>query len=131
MGGADDASQPKCRLRVLVVDNDSQIRERYTELLLGWGFIPVVARGSGDALLEDAVKKARDHRCQIALVDMRLRDDYNKRDWSGLELVPKLQPTAAIIVSAFGDRLVGRVGAQGVRRIRFRRQSRMGPSSSR
>jgi FixJ family two-component response regulator len=96
--------RPQCRLRVLVVDNDAKTREQHTRLLLGWGFIPVVARGTGEELLTDAVRQARDRRCQVALVDMRLRDDYDKRDWSGLELVPKLHPTAAIIVSGFGDR---------------------------
>lgn len=93
-----------CILRVLVVDNDPETRGKQIKLLKHWGYIPVVAQGVGDALLDDAVRKAKAHRCQIALVDMRLRDNYDLTDWSGLKLVPKLHPTTAIILSAFGDR---------------------------
>jgi ActR/RegA family two-component response regulator len=89
---------------VLVVDNEATTRAEQIELLLHWGFIPVVAQGIGEALLADAISKARTHRCQIALVDMRLYDNYDLDDWSGLKLVPQLQPTTAIILSGFGDR---------------------------
>jgi ActR/RegA family two-component response regulator len=89
---------------VLVVDNEETTRAEQIELLLHWGFIPVVAQGIGEALRADAIRKAHAHRCQIALVDMRLDDNYDRDDWSGLKLVPQLQPTAAIILSGFGDR---------------------------
>lgn len=104
MTAYEQANKLACVLRVLVVDNDPETRNNQIELLTHWGYIPVVAQGVGDALLEDAIHKAKAHRCQIALVDMRLRDNYDLADRSGLELVPELQPTTAIILSSFDDR---------------------------
>lgn len=97
-------TESKHDLRVLVVDNEAKSRQETVLLLEHWKYVPFVAEGSGEQLEEDAVAKARQHRCHIALVDMRLRDDKDTSDWSGLKLVPRLQPTKSIIVSAFGDR---------------------------
>lgn len=97
------ASPPEGALRILIVDDDAETRELHSMLLRRWQYVPVVAVGEGEALLADAVAKAKTYRCQIALVDMRLRDNYDKRDWSGLKLAPQLQPSATIIISAFGD----------------------------
>lgn len=93
-----------CALRVLIVDNDPKKRADHQRNLKRWGYIPVVAEGAGKALCADAARKARERRCQVALVDMRLMDDHDRGDWSGLELVPDLKPAAAIIVSGFDDR---------------------------
>lgn len=92
------------RLRVLVVDNKQSTAEDYATLLELWGYQPFRAEGSGELLRDDALAKARRYRCQLALVDMRLFDDHDPRDWSGLELVEQLAPTATIILSGFGDR---------------------------
>jgi CheY-like chemotaxis protein len=89
---------------VLVVDNNVPVRKRHAELLGMWGYQPFVAEGVADALIADAIHKARAHRCQLALVDMHLCDDYDRRDWSGLQLVPRLKPAVSIIVSASGSR---------------------------
>lgn len=91
-------------LRVLVVDNDPAIRRLHASLLQLWRCRPVVAEGEGDDLDDSAIRLAKKYRCQLALVDMRLRDDTNPRDWSGLALAKRLQPTLAIIVSGLGDR---------------------------
>ncbi|MCG8346769.1 MAG: phosphotransferase [Chloroflexales bacterium] len=95
---------PGCCPRVLVVENDITVRSDHIEHLRRWGYEPFAAEGTGAQLLDDAAQKAAKHRCHIALVDMRLLDDYNRQDTSGLALVPQLKPTIAIIVSGYGDR---------------------------
>jgi DNA-binding response OmpR family regulator len=109
MGQAPDhGSAAERPLRVLVVDNDPEYRRAFAELLAEWGCAPYVAQQFGLALLTEAKRLAQTHRCQIALVDMRLLDDHNQRDLSGLELVAQLKPCESIIVSGFGDRKAAR-----------------------
>lgn len=91
------------KARVLIVDNNERMRNMYKELVAFWGFMPVLAQGLGNALLEDARLKAREHRCQLALVDLRLIDDLDDEDVSGLKLVPDIKPTVSIVVSASVD----------------------------
>jgi ActR/RegA family two-component response regulator len=73
------------------------------ELLSHWGYRPIVAEGEGLNLLENARDKARDFRCQLALVDMRLIDDFDEDDTSGLNLVHELRPTVSLVVSGYGN----------------------------
>jgi CheY-like chemotaxis protein len=89
--------------RVMIVDNDSRTCESLYELLSHWGYSVVVAEGEGKALLSDALKKARECRCQAAIVDMRLIDDFDPDDKSGLDLVEKLKPTVSLVMSGYGD----------------------------
>ncbi len=89
--------------RVLVVENEDEYRQLYGILLRHWGYEPVIVEGEGQILLDNAVAMSRDMRCQLALVDMRLLDNSDPNDVSGLELVPKLKPTQSIVVSGFGD----------------------------
>lgn len=89
--------------RVLIVDNDLRTCELLQERITRWGYTAILAHGTGDALLNDAVQKAREHRCQIAVVDMRLRDDFDPDDRSGLELIARLQPAESIILSGHGN----------------------------
>jgi len=100
-------AQPRLGLpysaRVLVVDNEEEYRQLYRILLEHWGYKPFVATGEGQALLENAVHTAQANRCQLALVDMRLLDNNDSDDLSGLELIPRLKPTQSIVVSAFGN----------------------------
>ncbi|GAB4503345.1 MAG: hypothetical protein Fur0043_03370 [Anaerolineales bacterium] len=86
--------------RVLIVDNNERVKNMYRDLVAWWGFTPVLAHGMGNALVEDAQQKARDNRCQLALIDLRLVDDLDEEDVSGLNLVPKIKPAASIIISA-------------------------------
>lgn len=89
--------------RVLIVDNNERIKNIYKDLVAYWGFAPVLAHGMGNALLEDAKQKARENRCQLALIDLRLVDDLDEEDVSGLKLVPEIRPAVSIIVSASVD----------------------------
>lgn len=101
--------------RVLIVDNNERVQNMYRELVTHWGFTPVLATGVGYNLLEDAKLKVRENRCQLALVDLRLVDDLDEEDTSGLKLVPEIKPAVSLIVSASSDiadvRLSDEVGA--------------------
>jgi DNA-binding NarL/FixJ family response regulator len=101
MGNASEEPTKPC---ILVVENDRVYREDFVTNLEQWGYRPVVAEGRGKRLINDAQTKVQEHRCHVALVDMRLKDDYDRNDRSGLELVPNLKPALSIVVSAFGDR---------------------------
>lgn len=96
-------------LRILVVENDPAQRSDLIQTLKLWGYIPHAAAvaentpNAQEALLEDARQKARHYRCHIAIVDMRLKDDSNTSDTSGLALVSDLAPTISIIVSGYRD----------------------------
>jgi len=74
--------------------------------LRDWGYQVFVAEGRGRALLEDARRKAQQFRCHVAVVDMRLLDDEDRSDVSGLDLIPDLRPTNSIVFSAHGDHRV-------------------------
>ena len=89
--------------RVLIVDNDTRTCESLNELLSHWGYNVVIAEGDGETLLVDAQKKAHEHRCQSAIVDMRLIDDFDIDDKSGLDLVEKLKPTVSLVMSGYGS----------------------------
>lgn len=88
--------------RILIVENNEPTRRVYRELLTHWDYLPILAEQDGKSLLEEAQAKAREYRCQLALVDMRLLDDFDEDDKSGLELMPKLKPAGCIMVSALG-----------------------------
>jgi len=87
--------------RVLLVDNDERIRESYDILLKYWDYEPVLAVGEGKALITDAMVKARAARCILALIDLRLSDDSDEDDTSGLTLSQEIGPIRSIILSSF------------------------------
>jgi len=99
----DQKSIFESKPRVLIVDNNERIVNMYKELITLWGFSPVIAQGIGNSLLEDAKRKVMEFRCQIALVDLRLVDDLDEEDVSGLKLVPEIKPAVSLIVSASND----------------------------
>lgn len=99
----NDTARP-LGLRVLIVDDEADVRNELAELIRRWGHQPYIAQGIGAALLNDAIAQARAERCHVAIVDMRLLDAHNRDDVSGLELVPRLKPAESIIYSANGDR---------------------------
>jgi CheY-like chemotaxis protein len=100
MNEVEQARAPRGdKARVLVVDNDPEVRESNVTKLRYWDYEPVAARGTGRALLEDAVEQARAWRCQLATVDLHLIDDHDHADWSGLELIRELMPTRSVIHS--------------------------------
>ena len=51
-----------------------------------------------------AIELAKRHCCHAAIVDMRLFDDTDRHDQSGLSLIPKLSPTKVIIVTGHVNR---------------------------
>ena len=91
-----NTNEQSTRVRVLVVENDPRQRADIVENFKAlryeyyWAEAPIGAEDAHKALLEDAKQKAHTHRCHIALVDMRLRDDSDPSDISGLALVRKL-----------------------------------------
>lgn len=91
------------RPRVLVVEDEEAFRMIHEKNLRDWGYEPFVAQGQGQDLLADAVRLANLHRCHFALVDLHLLDNYDPDDESGLELIPQLKPTEAIIVTGSRD----------------------------
>jgi CheY-like chemotaxis protein len=88
--------------RILIVDNEERTVHLYKEFMDVWGYSAIVAQGTGTALIDDAIFKAGKFRCQLALVDMRLVDNFDEDDTSGLDLIEKIKPAATIIVSGFG-----------------------------
>lgn len=96
--------------RILVVENDLRWREDHQTNLKRWAYHPFLAEGQGHLLQEDAIQKANQYRCHVALVDMRLLDHFDEDDNSGLLLVPKLKPTRSIIITGYSsDHLVQKV----------------------
>jgi CheY-like chemotaxis protein len=90
--------------RVLIVENDEMNRYAYEDLVRHWGYFPVTANGDGKFLLDSAKTRAKEQRCQLAIIDMRLLDDFDEDDKSGLGLIQKLGPAVAcIMVSGRGD----------------------------
>jgi ActR/RegA family two-component response regulator len=94
---------PNSLPRILIVDNDKGTTKIFSELVSHWGFVPVLAEGEGISLVEDARKKARDLRCQLALIDMRLIDNSDDDDISGLNLINQIKPAVSIVVTGHGS----------------------------
>ena len=92
-----------CHRRILVVDNDPAVRADHTELLRLLGYQPILVEATGDNLIRLAPQVAWEQRCHLALVDIRLRDDDDPSDRSGLHLVTELFPVRSVIVTGFGD----------------------------
>lgn len=87
--------------RVLIVENDLRTRESLQALISHWGYNPIIATGEGENLATDAIQKAKEHRCQLALVDLRLIDDFDNNDISGIELARQIKPTQTIINTGY------------------------------
>ena len=92
--------------RILLVENDRRVRESYEELLRYWGYSPVLAVGEGKALTRDAIAKARKYHCILALIDLRLTDDFDEEDTSGLKLAGEIGPIRCIILSGFPNQTI-------------------------
>lgn len=114
-----EISKNKHHVRVLVVDNNTDVRELHKELLELWGHTAIIAEGLGRRLLDDARAKAHAYRCQLALVDVHLLDDYDHTDRSGLHLVEELKPAYAIMVSGSDDRKLVRDALVSERALDF------------
>lgn len=110
----------KNKPRILLVENDPIARISYQSLLMEWSYIPILAMGTGTALQTDAKAKALENRCVLALIDLRLTDDDDEEDISGLllasELKGKLHP---IILSGHDNKSVLRNMMQNHKDIPF------------
>jgi len=94
----------KSKPRVLIVENDPKARVSYQTLLMYWNYEPVLAMGTGATLLANAKKQAREKRCALALIDLRLVDDYDEQDTSGLQLADEMGDTLRpIILSGYDN----------------------------
>lgn len=85
--------------RVLVIDNDPRIGELLKVTLQRRGYRVCVAEGTGSALLDHAKAQAKRFRPHVAIVDLRLIDDFMD-ERSGLDLLPDLQSARCILCSA-------------------------------
>lgn len=92
--------------RILLVENDHRVRASYEMLLKYWGYWPVLAVGEGKALIKNAIAQARAKRCILALIDLRLLDDFDEDDISGLKLTEEIGPIRSIILSGFPNQKV-------------------------
>ncbi len=97
--------------RVLVVDNDETICHYLTLALTKRNYAVQVAEGSGTQLITNAVALAHRFRPHVAIVDLRLIDDYID-DVSGLELLPLLQSARCILYSSYLGAAVTRKAAR-------------------
>ena len=89
----------KIKARVLLVDNDDKTPRNLKNILTRRGYnVSVVSNGDYD-IRTQAVKRADQFRPHIAVVDLRLLNDY-MRDISGLKLIAKLAPAVCILYSA-------------------------------
>lgn len=92
--------------RILMVDNDQRLRDSYETLLKYWGYEPILALGEGKTLFTDALEKAKKSRCILALIDLRLTDDYDEDDISGLKLAEEIRPVKSIVLSGFQNQKI-------------------------
>ncbi|MDP1544839.1 MAG: phosphotransferase [Anaerolineales bacterium] len=95
---ADLSTLMKIKPRILFVENDPAARVSYQALLMEWGYEPVLAMGRGNALRDHACAQAREKRCSLALIDLRLMDNDDETDISGLTLAKDLRADHPLIV---------------------------------
>ncbi|MGQ9927826.1 MAG: phosphotransferase [Chloroflexaceae bacterium] len=99
-------------IRVLIVDNLPEFRAQYAALVRDWGYEPVVVDVDGAELPDQALRVAAEQRCPLALVDLRLVEDTDQGDISGLELVHRLPYTKAIVITGYDNTPMVRLAIQ-------------------
>jgi CheY-like chemotaxis protein len=87
--------------RILVVDNDSRVGNDLADMLRPEGFRVEIVRRSRRRLLTTAKEMARELRPHVAIIDLRLRNEHDTADNSGLELVRAMKSTNRIVHSAY------------------------------
>jgi len=98
------------KIRVLIITSEPEEQQSYAEFLRLWDYEPVIAEGTGNSLINDAINQHRMKYCQIALVDIRLHDRYDTTDYSGLELIPHLENVKVIILTTQSN-LIDKIGS--------------------
>lgn len=89
-------SQP----RVLVIDNDERITQYLQTIFTKRGYAVYAAQGFGAELRAHALHLAQQVRPHVAIIDLRLDDDYTD-DPTGLLLLPALASARCILYSAY------------------------------
>jgi CheY-like chemotaxis protein len=108
--------------RVLVIDNREQVRRDLKRGLEGRGYTVAVAEGDGSRLHRNALQIAGRFRPHVAIVDLRLDDDHDTSDTTGLELLRDLRQRCEglglIVYSAYltptVDREINKLAAEWV-----------------
>ena len=91
----------KRQKKILLVDNDRIFRETRCEYLEQAGYSVIQA-----STVEQARAVLTDRQPDLAIIDVRLRDDGSDNDWSGLELARDLSAVVPILlISAFRERI--------------------------
>lgn len=86
--------------RLLVIDNDERIAYYLKTLFTKRGYAVYTAQGFGAALRKNAVTLARQVRPHVAIVDLRLDDDFTDEP-TGLLLLPEMDSACCILYSAY------------------------------
>jgi len=92
---------PTVSPRLLVIDNDERIVYYLQTLFSKRGYDVYTAQGVGGAALrQHAIELAQAVRPHVAIVDLRLDDEYTD-DPTGLLLLPQLASARCILYSAY------------------------------
>jgi len=86
--------------RVLIVDNDPRVGRDLQALFEPLGYQVRIVQGVGQALLDETRTDACAFRPHVAIVDLRLLDEYSD-ERSGFELLKSLQTTRCVLYSAY------------------------------
>lgn len=87
------------KFTLLVADNFEPARQSYKRRLTGKGYEVLLAADP-----QEAEAKLKEHLVHLAVIDVRLENDSNENDRSGLELCERIDPIVPrILVSGFTD----------------------------
>ena len=81
------------KFKILIVDNEEGIVACYTDALMAKGYDVVGATNHDEAL--SALRKEMIH---LAIVDVRLKEDDDQNDKSGLELCEAMEPLVPRVI---------------------------------
>ena len=90
----------KSKARILVIDDDPDVGRDLAEIFQARGYEVFVAPGVGETLRTNAIALAEEVRPHVAIIDMRLNDDFGE-DNRGLSLYAKLKSALCIIYSSY------------------------------
>ena len=75
--------------KILIVDNDPSVGEDLIEMLTPVGYEAHLVTGNGMQPLQNAIRLGQQVRPHVAIVDVRLLDDYTD-ETSGIKLLEPL-----------------------------------------
>ena len=89
----------KYKPRVLVVEDDPRDRQQLKEML-ETEYVVDSAEGHGNIIIKKAIKRAKQFRPHVAIIDLSL-DPINSSDRGGLKILKQLSSTRRILYSAY------------------------------